>query len=118
MYTRTLPEDVRTGLLQRLTRTVNHVVARDPLKWKEYYLKPIDVVNSPDSPFAAMFAEEIGLNLDYEIRNQQEDGCWSPTWSWGDDFPDTWETAEREWKGIITFGNLRLLRAFSRLEPT
>ena len=82
------------------------------------HLKPLDVVTSPESPFAAMFDEEIALNLDFEIRNQREDGCWTPTWSWGDDFPETWETAEREWKGIITVGNLRLLRAFNRLEPT
>jgi hypothetical protein len=115
--THALPEEAQAAMLPKLTRAVDHAVAKDPLKWREYYLKPLDVVRSPDAPFAGMFAQEIALNLDFEIQNQEEEGCWAPSWTWGDEFPQAWETAEREWQGIITLGTLKLLRNFDRLEP-
>ncbi len=117
LETRTLPEQARTKMLPKLTRALDQVVARDPRKWREYYLKPLDVVTSPDAPFAGMFAEEIGPNLDFEIQSQREEGCWTPSWAWGDQYPEAWETAEREWQGVITLGTLKLLRDFDRLEP-
>jgi hypothetical protein len=76
----------------------------------------LDVISSPQSPFASRFTQEISLNLDFEIESQQADGYWSPTWSWGDAFPKVWEIAQREWKGILTLQKLRLLKVFDRLE--
>jgi hypothetical protein len=114
--TRTLPEDVRSKILQKLRRAVDCTVVRDPSEWGKYGLKPLDVVASLASPFAGMLAEEIDLNLDYVIEHQGEDGSWAPTWTWGDAFPEAWQDAEREWRGRLTVQALRVLRNFDRLE--
>lgn len=114
--TRTLPEDARAHILQKLRPAVDHVVAREPSDLEHYGLAPLTIAPSPDSPFAAMLAEAINWNLDYVIEHQQADGAWWPNWSWGDAFPEAWPTAEREWKGVITVGMLRRLQLFGRLE--
>ena len=50
------------------------------------------------------------------IREQAADGSWVPTWSWGDEFPDVWPVASREWQGVLTLDAFKTLRAFGRLE--
>ncbi len=60
--------------------------------------------------------EDVAANLDYEISSQNEDGSWTPTWSWGNVFPNAWEKARREWSGIITIEKLLLLKRFRRIE--
>ena len=113
--TRTLPDAVREQLLRKLTPAVDRVVAREPAAWEQYGLTPLTVVATPDSPFAAMLAPAIEANLDYDIQHQQADGSWGPPWSWGDLFPEAWNVAEREWKGVLTVATLRRLQAFNRL---
>jgi hypothetical protein len=113
--TRTLPEEAREQLLRKLTPAVDRVVARGAAAWQQYGLTPLSVVGGPDSPFAAMLAPAIEVNLDYEIERQQVDGSWGPPWSWGDMFPEAWNVAERDWKGVLTVATLRRLRAFKRL---
>lgn len=114
--TKTLPEAARAKIMQKLTRAVGCVVAREPDQWEGYGLKPLMVVTSPDAPFAQMLAQETNLNLDYEIGCHQEDGSWAPNWSWSDAFPEAWPEAEREWKGVLTVETLKTLRNFGRLE--
>lgn len=114
--TQTLLKDARTKILQKLRQAVDCVVAKNPSDWEKYGLKPLTVVASPDSPFAAMLDKEIDLNLDYEIDHQQEDGSWTPNWSWGDAFPEAWKNAEREWKGVLTVRALKVFQNFDRLE--
>jgi len=113
--TRTLPEDTRTNILEGLGPIVDRLVARDPTTWEEYVLKPLDVATSPDSPFVDVLAMEVKANLDYEIERQDEDGSWAPNWTWGDNYPEVWPEAEREWRGVLTLKTLKLLRVFGRL---
>lgn len=115
--TRTLPENVRQPLRDKLLRVVQHSVNRDPESWRGYGLLPLGVVRSPDSPFAPLFEEEIPLNLDFVIEQQGADGTWGPAWNWSDRWPDAWKQAENDWRGVLTLDNLRLLKAFGRLEP-
>jgi hypothetical protein len=91
-------------------------VARDPAAWAAYGLQPLTVVTSPNSPFAAMLANEIEANLDYQIEQQQADGSWGPNWSWADSFPEAWAQAEQEWRGVFTVKTLKTLQNFGRLE--
>jgi hypothetical protein len=114
--TQTLPEGVRTSILQKLRPAVDATVLKEPSAWDRYGLKPLEVAPSPDSPFADLLAREIELNLDYEIQHHQEDGSWAPTWSWGEQFPEAWKQAEREWKGCLTMRALRRLQNYGRLE--
>jgi hypothetical protein len=62
-----------------------------------------------------MFTDEIPKNLDFIIEAQAEDGTWRPNWSWGEQWPDAWEEAKRDWTGVITLDNLRKLHVFGRL---
>ncbi len=111
-----LPGDLRAMVLDSVGLVAGRVLARDAATWKRHVLKPLDIVASPHSPFAAMFAREVEVNLDYEIEQQQADGSWEPNWWWGGAFPEVWEEAKREWKGIMVVDKVSRLRNFGRLE--
>ena len=110
-----LPSEVRARMLGKLEKIVDAAVERDPARWKSYGLPPLGVVDSPASPFARAFSSAIDLNLDFLLETQDPDGSWKPTWSWGDAAPDAWETAKREWAGVLTLGALRILGVFGRV---
>ena len=111
-----LPEGIREQMRPKLTDIVQQSVTREPDKWSGYCLKPLDVAPAPDSPMADALSELIDLNLDYEIEHQDDDGSWAPNWTWGDNYPDVWPQAEKEWRGVLTLTRLKQLRAFGRLE--
>ena len=111
-----LPAHLRARVIDTIGPIAERVVSRDPQDWRTYCLKPLDIVASPDSPFAATLAAEIEANLDFELGQQQTGCSWAPTWTWGEDYPDAWEEAKREWKGMITVDMLRSMRSFGRLE--
>jgi len=110
-----LPEDVRELIVPRVKKAFDRLVVRDPKQWHEYGLKPIEIVKSPESPFIRGLEREVEANLDFEIGRQAEDGSWPPAWTWDDLHPETWPTAEAEWKGVLTLHTLKVLRNFDRL---
>ncbi len=110
-----LAEQVRARVFAKLERAVDATVGRNTEQWGDYGLPPLKIVTSSTSPFADMLADEVALNLDYEIEHQGNDGAWSPNWSWGGTFPDVWEKAQIEWKGIWTLNTLRILDNHGRI---
>lgn len=114
--TKSLPEAVKTALMTKLIRVVQQAVQRDSAQWRGYGLPPLAVVNSPDSPFATLFANEIPQNLDFLLEQQGADGTWGPNWTWGGLWPEAWAQAEHDWRGVLTLGNVRVLKAFGRLD--
>jgi len=111
-----LPEETYQGLLDKLLRALPRTVTLDPAQWGDYNLKPLDVVQSPDSPLVAAFDPALlETNLDYDIERGPADGVWGPTWSWDFVDADAWAAAEREYKGILTLRKLKTLRAFDRI---
>ncbi|MEM9449871.1 MAG: hypothetical protein AAGA75_15190 [Cyanobacteria bacterium P01_E01_bin.6] len=114
--TQTLPHDVGDRLHQTLARLIPETVSIDPELWKTYGLRPLQVIDNPESPFQNGLEEAIAANLDYEIASQNPDGSWSPSWSWGDRFPEEWAIAHQEWSGILTLDMLLTLRRFNKLE--
>jgi hypothetical protein len=110
--TGSLPDSVRRVLFQTIERAADRIVERDPEKWSGYSVKPLSLVRGPKSPLAALLAEDVQRNLDYEIEAQGPDGAWGPNWSWSG---DAWPQAERDWKGYITVHMLMTLHAFGRL---
>lgn len=111
-----LPHDVRATLFSKLKRIVDNTVERNPAGWAAYGLQPLSVISGPESPFIDGLREAVDHNLDFLIETQGEDGGWQPNWSWGDQWPEAWAQAKRDWSGGITLGNLRTLRAFGRIE--
>lgn len=114
--TRSLPKDLLDRLIPRVAEIFDRLVVRDPEQWREYGLKPIEVVKSPQSPFIRGLEREVEQNLDFEIERQEEDGSWAPAWTWSESHPETWPTAERDWKGVLTLHTLKILRDFGRCQ--
>jgi hypothetical protein len=100
---------------EKLTEYVLAMVERDPSKWQKYGLRPLTVVKSPASPYYSLLREAVEANLDFLVTEQNADGSWHPTWTWGDAFPETWAIAKKEWQGILTLDALKVLRAFGRI---
>ena len=107
---------MRSNLQKELNRIVSAAVSQNPQEWAGYCLRPLQVASSLRSPFLQQLADAVSLNLDYEIDTQQKDGAWHPTWSWGDSYPDSWEVAKREWRGVLTLDKLKTLKLFDRIE--
>lgn len=114
--TTALPQIQRDRIWEKIAKAAEHSIAREPEQLTGYVLKPLYVVSSSQAPLAERFAAEVAMNLDFEIEQQGEDGAWSPNFSWGDQHPEAWEIAKREWQARITLKNLRVLRDFGRIE--
>ncbi len=112
-----VPPSVREPIQEKLIELGGRAVSRDPTLWSSYSAKPLKLAPLPDSVLGPSLADEVALNLDYEIEHQSEDGSWSPNWSWGDRFPEDWKRAEQEWKGELTLRTLESLHAHGRLDP-
>ena len=111
-----LPQSYKDGIWAKLAIAAEHGVARKPEQLTGYVLKPLYLASSPESPLAVELADELAMNLDFEIEQQGEDGAWSPNFSWGDQFPDAWQIARGEWQARITLKTLRVLRDFGRIK--
>jgi hypothetical protein len=106
----------RDKVWAKLTRAAAPGVARNAEQLNDYVLKPLWLVPSPKSPLAAGLKDEVEMNLDFEIEQQGEDGSWSPNFSWGDQYPEAWRTAKREWQSKFTVDTLKTLKDFGRIE--
>jgi hypothetical protein len=95
---------------------IDITLSYDPAQWKQYGLRPLQVVEGPESPFMAGREQAVEVNLDYEISTQNADGSWPLTWSWGGAYPEDWIHASRDWSGILTLEKLLLLNRFHRIE--
>ena len=116
LRTESLPLEIRQPLGQKLAQLIDGVLTYDPSQWKDYGLRPLQVIDDPGSMFMPGREGAVETNLDYEISTQNEDGSWSPNWTWGDLFPGVWPTACREWSGVITLDKLLILKRFHRIE--
>ncbi len=110
-----LPSALRTALERVVPRAVARAVLRDPAGWRSYGLRPLQVVDSPTSPFFPGLETAVAQNLDYLVETQEPDGSWAPTWSWGEAWPEVWEEARTEWSGVLTLRTLLVLKRFGRL---
>ncbi len=106
----------RDEVWEKLTQAAVPHVARNAEQLTGYVLKPLWLVSSPESPLATKFKEEVEMNLDFEIEQQGEDGAWSPNFSWGDQHPETWQIAKKEWQSRFTVDTLKTLKDFGRIE--
>ncbi|MDG4825558.1 hypothetical protein O7635_27230 [Asanoa sp. WMMD1127] len=77
----------------------------------EYGVTPLGLASSAESPWRALFDEDvIQGHLDRMERDQQDDGGWPITWE------PPGQAAVLEWRGIVTLENLRTLVSYGRLE--
>ncbi|MFG6093760.1 hypothetical protein SPB21_00810 [Leptothoe sp. ISB3NOV94-8A] len=116
MRTKTLPDEFREQIRQAVAQQIDGTIEKNSAAWEGYCLRPLQVIDAPDSPFMAGMEEAVTANLAYEISTQGEEGAWLPTWSWGDMFPDAWQQAHQDWSGVITVETLLVLKRFGCLE--
>ena len=116
LETHDLPSGVSEPVFHILSKTVRATVVTDPSAWKGYGLRPLQVIKHPESKLMTGLEEAVNANLDFEIDAQQPDGSWTPSWSWGDSFPEAWESAREEWSGILTLDTLTQLKRFHRMD--
>ena len=96
---------------EKLFSLIKSVVEIDSAKWSKYVPRPLDFVDSPNSPFFDLFERKlIKRNIDYLVDTIIEDH-WEPTWNWGG-ASDDWEKAKRVWSGRITVQSKLKLDAF------
>ncbi|WP_433163420.1 hypothetical protein [Kribbella sp. CA-247076] len=80
--------------------------ASDP----EYGVTPLHLAPTPDSSWRPLFDDaQLEAHLDRLIADQQSDGGWALTW----EPPGTSSTLA--YRGIVTVGALRTLKAYNRL---
>lgn len=113
-----LPEPYRAVVMNKLLKSLMLTVDPSPEQWSNYGSKPLQVAASPASPFADSLRKSLLVNLDYEIEHINDDGSWSPNWSWYGNYDQDWAYAETEWKGYLTVKNLKSLHDFERIELT
>lgn len=109
-----LSEDEKAIVIQKLRKSIRNVIALTPEEWNNYGAKPLMIVHSKKSPLAHLIRDELELNLDYEIENQDVEGCWPPNWAWGQ-YEEAWKIAKNDWQGYLTVETLRKLKDFGRI---
>lgn len=75
-----------------------------------YGVTPLQFAPTPDSHWAPLFTEaQLEAHLDRLIADQQPDGGWALTWE------PPGQASTLAYRGIVTVGALRTLKAFNRL---
>lgn len=110
-----LPENLSVKLEGKIKEAVQMLVSSNSEEWKNSYVsKPLDFVKSPEYTFGVN-SELIEKNLDYIIKNINDDGVILP--SWGEDFyKGDLKPSWNEWIGVLTLKALIILNKFNRIE--
>jgi hypothetical protein len=104
----------RSSVLEKVQEHVPELVNVKPEQWQHYGMQPVQIAHDPQSPFYEPLKESVEENLDYIIEQQNSDGSWHPNWEWGQ-YEEDWPKAKEEWKAILTYENLKLLKAYDRI---
>jgi hypothetical protein len=113
-----LGENYRQFMLPLLLEQAFRLVKVEPRDWEEYGLTPLVLVDRPESVFNEFFGSSLEVNFAYQIRQQSEEGCWLPRWSWGGAYPATWKVVETEIKVELTLKFLIQLNRFGLLDSS
>ena len=110
-----LSRKIRTKLRDRIRQIADHIVTRDEASWSQYSAAPLKLAPTPKNTIADTLADCLPANLNFLVESQNPEGFWDVTWSWVD-YPDDWEIAKTEWRGILTLEALMTLQAYERIE--
>lgn len=106
---------VTEEIIEGMKRRIKENTCFEPSKWKEYYFQPLDFVSSPDSMWYDAVKEGIEDNINFWFDSINEQGVWTPNFSWGVD-SDVSRKVTENWKGYITVKRAKILKAFDRIE--
>jgi hypothetical protein len=97
-----------------LKRLTDRYIQREETKWSNYCSKPSKFIFSPKSFFCEGNLDIINTELDYIVKNQNDDGSWNINWNWNGNYPEEFIISENWWKGSIVISNLLYLKSFVR----
>jgi hypothetical protein len=103
------PESLREMIIQRLREDVPKVIEINPLNWPYWCTKPYWFAISPSSPVVDIIKKDVIRNLEYEIKNQTDDGFFPPHWHDTDE--NLWI-----WRSILTIDVLKALRNYNMID--
>jgi len=106
-------EELKKDLLNTLMGDGNLISILDKDWGTENAYKLCGWIDSPTHPYYEKYKDDVDNNLDFLINSQNEDGSWSPSWSWGE--PNVWERVEKRLKGLLTLNFLWSLKRFQRI---
>lgn len=110
-----LPESLKPKVLKKLKQAYKMLVATDPEAWQAYEPYPLKFEPLDGPSFFAIPEKLIALNLEHFSQQIETKGYIAPTWQWSD-YAEEWESARREWSGILTLEALLLLKKFNALD--
>ena len=101
---------------EHLLEVMPRVVSLASSQWSSYCVAPLEVFPTPSDLAEGEIADAVQRHLDFVVESQTPAGHWEPTWTWFGLYPEAWEQAKREWRGVITLKNVLTLHAYERLE--
>lgn len=102
-------------ILSAMKRRIADNTCYDPSKWHEYTFQPLDFVCSPESMWYDVVKAGIEDNFNFWLDNLNEQGVWTPNFSWGVD-SDIARQVTENWKGYIAVKRAKILRNFDRID--
>lgn len=98
----------------RLEETIARSLNSDPATWSgTYACKPSQFFSKNDPVFTAKYSDLITAELDYLVREQNEDGSWPVNWLWQTDYPREETLSINWWKADIIIKHIRFIQAFA-----
>lgn len=107
-------EKLKSGLLKKLMGSGKLISLLDGTWGTENAYKLCHWISTPDHPYYELYKTDVDNNHTFLIQSQNEDGSWSPSWSWGE--PEVWKEVEKRHKGLLTMKFLYSLQTFYRCE--
>lgn len=101
--------------VQAMNTRILKTACLDQSKYMEYVSQPIDLVDSPKSPWYDILKDSIPSNLNYLLDTLNNDEYWNPNFSWGVD-TDISRQVTQNWIGYIAVKRVKILGAFGMIE--
>lgn len=103
----------RAELWPTLSELIVKAVDIDKDKGAKYGATPLTFIEGPNSAFLTLFGtSEIEQELQQLVDGAVNGDHWEPNWTWQGAHPDAWPAAHKDWTGMKTLENLRLLVGF------
>jgi len=113
-FVHSLPEQEKQRVYDKMSQLAVKQVEKDSSKWIGYVPRPLNFIDSPESPIYEVLKNEIEKELDYLIDNINTEGGWYPNWEWHQ-YDTEWEKVKPEVAGMVTVRNLIILKEFKRI---
>ena len=106
---------INDEVISAMRRRILENTCFDTSKYNGYYFTPLDYVSSPDSIWYDTVSHGIEQTIDFWLDNINEQGVWTPNFSWGVD-SDVSRQVTKNWMGYITVKRVKILLDFERIE--